>query len=76
MPEKRHIVDQIVGKLRKADLELGKGKKVPEVCRLLEVVTNVNEQTYLSLTAEVRRHEARDGQASSMIESWWRVLNH
>ncbi|MGI9460627.1 MAG: hypothetical protein ACR2NF_11555 [Pirellulales bacterium] len=39
MPEKRHIVDQIVGKLRKADLELGKGKKVPEACRLLEVVT-------------------------------------
>lgn len=39
MPEKRHIVDQIVGKLRKADLELGKSKKVPEVCRLLEVVT-------------------------------------
>ena len=28
MPQKRHTVDQIVAKLRKADVELGKGKKV------------------------------------------------
>ena len=26
MPQKRHTVDQIVAKLRKADVELGKGK--------------------------------------------------
>ena len=39
---KRHSVDQIVSKLRKADVELGKGKKVPEVCKELEVA----EQTY------------------------------
>ena len=38
MPQTRHTVDQIVGKLRKADVELGKGKKVPEICKLLEVV--------------------------------------
>ena len=42
MPQKRHTVDQIVAKLRKADIELGKGKKVPEVCKLLEIT----EQTY------------------------------
>jgi len=42
MPQKRHSVDQIVAKLRKADVELGKGKKVPEVCKLI----NVTEQTY------------------------------
>ena len=42
MPQKRHTVDQIVAKLRKADVELGKGKNVPEICRLLEVT----EQTY------------------------------
>ena len=42
MPQKRHTVDQIVAKLRKVDVELGKGKKVPEVCKLLEVT----EQTY------------------------------
>ena len=46
MPQKRHTVDQIVAKLRKADVELGKGKKVPEICKLLEVVTQVSEQTY------------------------------
>lgn len=40
--KKRHSSEQIVAKLRQADLELGKGLKVPEVCRLLEV----SEQTY------------------------------
>ncbi len=42
MPQKRHVVDQIVAKLRKVDVELGKGKKVPDVCKLLEIT----EQTY------------------------------
>jgi hypothetical protein len=37
MPQKRHTVDQIVAKLRKADVELGKGKKVPELCRKIPV---------------------------------------
>ena len=42
MAQKRHSVDQIVAKLRKADVELGKGKKVPEVCKLI----SITEQTY------------------------------
>ena len=42
MKQKRHSVDQIVSELRKTDVELGKGKKVPEVCKELEVT----EQTY------------------------------
>ena len=42
MKQQRHSVDQIVSKLRKADVELGKGKKVPKVCKELEVT----EQTY------------------------------
>ncbi len=42
MPRKRHTVDQIFAKLRKADVELGRGKKVPEFCKLLEV----NEATF------------------------------
>lgn len=42
MSQKRHSVDQIVAKLRRADVELGKGKKVPEVCKQLEIT----EQTY------------------------------
>ena len=42
MKQKRHTVDQVIGKLRRADLELGKGKKVPEICKQLEIT----EQTY------------------------------
>ena len=42
MKQNRHSVDQIIAKLRQADVELGKGKKVPEVCKVLEVT----EQTY------------------------------
>jgi putative transposase len=42
MAQKRHTVDQIISKLRKADVELGKGKKVPEVCKQIEIT----EQTY------------------------------
>jgi putative transposase len=40
--KKRHSAEQIVGKLRRADIELGKGLKVPEVCRQL----GISEQTY------------------------------
>ena len=42
MKQKRHTTDQVISKLRQADIELGKGKKVPEVCKLLEIT----EQTY------------------------------
>jgi len=39
---KRFTPEQIVGKLRQADRELGKGLSVREVCRKIEV----SEQTY------------------------------
>ena len=42
MSQKRHGVDQIIAKLRRADVELGKGSKVPDVCKTLEI----SEQTY------------------------------
>ena len=42
MKPKRHTVEQIIAKLRRADVELGKGKKVPEICKLLEIT----DQTY------------------------------
>ena len=42
MSQKRHGVDQIIPLLRRADVELGKGKKVPEICKLLGIVP----QTY------------------------------
>ena len=40
--KKRHSAEQIVAKLRQADIELGKGLKVPEVCKQL----GISEQTY------------------------------
>ena len=42
-PRKRHTVDQNVAILRQADVELGKRKKVSEICKFLEVT----EQTAL-----------------------------
>ena len=42
MPQKRYGVDQIIPMLRRADVELGKGKKVPEVCKRL----GIKQQTY------------------------------
>jgi len=40
--KKRFTPEQIVSKLRQADVELGKGMKVPEVCKQL----GVSQQTY------------------------------
>jgi putative transposase len=42
MKSKRHTTEQIISKLRRADIELGKGQKVPDVCKLLQIT----EQTY------------------------------
>ncbi len=42
MKQKRHSVDQIIAKLRQADIELGKGMKVPEASKIL----GINVQTY------------------------------
>ena len=39
---KRFTPEQIVSKLRQADVELGKGHSVKEVCRKIEI----SEQTY------------------------------
>ena len=40
--KKRHSPEQIVSKLRQADVGLGKGLKVPQVCKQLAI----SEQTY------------------------------
>jgi len=42
MSQKRHSVDQIIAKLRRADVLLGKDTKVPEIYKQLEIA----EQTY------------------------------
>ena len=40
--KKKHSGPQIVAKLRQADVLIGQGKSVPEVCREIEV----SQQTY------------------------------
>ena len=40
--KKRHSEEQIVSRLRQADLALGKGLRVPEVCKELDI----SEHTY------------------------------
>ena len=42
MKKTRHTTPQIIEKLRQADVALGKGQKVPEICRELQIT----EQTY------------------------------
>ena len=42
MKKTRHTTAQIIEKLRQADVALGKGQKVPEICKTL----GITEQTY------------------------------
>ena len=42
MAKKRHTAEQIISKLREAEVHLAKGTKMPQVCRKL----GVTEQTY------------------------------
>ncbi len=42
MPRKRHTAEQIISKLREAEVGLASGQTVPEVCRTLGIA----EQTY------------------------------
>ena len=42
MGRKRYTSEQIIHKLREAEVELGRGRKVPQVCRQI----GVSEQTY------------------------------
>jgi putative transposase len=42
MKKTKHTTDQIIEKLRQADVALGKDQKVPEICKALGIA----EQTY------------------------------
>jgi transposase-like protein len=42
MKKTRHATPQIIEKLRQADVALGKGEKVPDICKTL----GITEQTY------------------------------
>ena len=42
MPRKRFTSEQIIGKLREAEVRLGRGESLPDVCRALAI----SEQTF------------------------------
>ena len=50
--KKKHSGPQIVAKLRQADVLIGQGKSVPEVCREIGQPADV-----LPVAAEIWRHE-------------------
>ena len=45
MPQKRYTAKHIIPMLRRADVELGQGKKISEVCKLL----GITQQTYCAI---------------------------
>jgi len=58
MAKKRHTAEQIISKLREAEVLLAKGTKIPQVCRKL----GVTEQTYYRWRKEyggVRRDQVK-----------------
>ena len=67
--KKRRSTEQIVGLLRQADVDLGKGANVPDVCRRL----GISQQTYYSWRTGTaakrwsRGHGSEDGEAASGV---------
>ena len=58
MPRKKHSAEEIMSKLREAEVLLSQGKKVPEVSRIL----GVTEQTYFRWRKEyggLKKDQAR-----------------
>jgi len=41
MAQKRHRVAPIISKLCRTDVELGKGKKIPEVCKRIGIAKQI-----------------------------------
>ena len=62
MKRTRHTTDQIIQKLRQADVALGKDEKVPDICKQLQI----SEQTYYRWRQGHRR-EALVAAPSSVV---------
>ena len=60
MPRLRHTVEQILAKLREAEVAMSKGQSVAHVCRAL----SITEQTVLSLAQRIRRPQGGSNQAA------------
>jgi len=55
--KKKHTGTQIVAKLRQADILIGQGKKIPEVCKEIEVSENTYyrwRQKYGGMSPDLR----------------------
>jgi transposase-like protein len=61
--KKRRSAEQIVGLLRQADVDLGKGATVPDVCRRL----GISQQTYYRWRTGHRRQAVV---AAAWIRRW------
>ena len=60
MPRKRFSTEQIITKLRQAEVELSRGLRAPQVCKKL----GVSEQTYYRWRKEYGGPAARPGEAA------------
>ena len=68
MAQKRHRVDPIISKLRRADVELGKGKKVPEFCKRIGIAEQTDYRWRLDCNHH-RIHSALDYQTPAAYEA-------
>ena len=50
MPRKGYTIEQIISKLREAEVLLGQGQTVGDICRSF----NISEQTYYLLAERIR----------------------
>ncbi len=68
MAGKRYSTEQIIVKLREAEIEVGRGLKVPEVCRKL----GISEQTFYRW----RRLYGGPGRQLGSARRWERYVHH
>ena len=59
MPRKRHTPEQIIGKLREAEVGLASGQTVPEVCRTLGITEQSSETSCSTVRSSTRSRRLR-----------------
>ena len=64
MVKRKHSVEQIIGQLREAEVELAQGRSVAEVCRSV----GGDRADLLPLAKGVRRPQDGSGQAVKVLE--------
>ena len=71
MPRKRHTGEQIIGKLREAEVELAGGHTIAQACRKIGVSEQTlrvsSGQAVLSVATGVRWSENRPGEAAEGV---------